>query len=115
MAKTSPMVSLNWRTLLNPAANAMSETFMAGGDQQGAGGLGAAGPRQGQRTGAEFVAEDPVELARGVAQPGGEPLDAVAVDDAVVDEPHGPAGDVGAQFQAGVPGTASGRQRLQAR
>ncbi len=29
MAKTSPMVSLNWRTLLNPAAKAMSETFMA--------------------------------------------------------------------------------------
>ena len=29
MANTSPMVSLNWRTLLNPAAKAMSEAFMA--------------------------------------------------------------------------------------
>ena len=28
MAKTSPMVSLNWRTLLKPAAKAMSATFM---------------------------------------------------------------------------------------
>ena len=28
MANTSPMVSLNWRTLLKPAAKAMSATFM---------------------------------------------------------------------------------------
>ena len=78
--------------------------FHGGGDQQGAGGLGAARPRQGQRAGAEFVAEDPVELARGVAEPGRQPLDAVAVDHAVIDQPHGPAGDIGAH----VPGRRAG-------
>ena len=65
-----------------------------GGHQQRARGLGPAGPGEGQRAGAEFVAEDPVQLPGRIAQACGEPLDAVAVDDAVVDQPHGPAGNI---------------------
>ena len=93
---------------LADAAEACSEGNVGGfhrcGDQQGARGLCPACPRQRQRSRAELVAQDPVELPRGVAQPGSEPFHAVAVDHTVVDEPHGPSRDVGAQ----VPGRRAG-------
>ena len=61
MSKTSPMVSLNWRTLLNPAANATSASYISVATSSSRG-LGAARPGQRQRAGAEFVAQDAVEL-----------------------------------------------------
>ena len=62
MAKTSTMVSLNCRTLLNPDEGDVCQ-FQGRGNQQRACGLGAACPGEGQRPCAEFVAEDPVQLA----------------------------------------------------
>ena len=53
------------------------------------------GPGQGQRPGPELGDEQAVEVPRGVAHPVGQPLDPVALDDAVGDQPHRPAGDVG--------------------
>ena len=42
------------------------------------------------------------EVARRVADPAGQPLDAVAVDDAVGDQPHRPAGHVGRDVPVGA-------------
>ena len=58
-------------------------------------GLRPAGPGQGERPGPELGDEQPVEVPRGVADPVREPLDPVALDDPVGDQPHRPAGDVG--------------------
>ncbi len=58
-------------------------------------GLRPAGPGQGERPGPELGDEQPVEVPRGVAHPVREPLDPVALDDPVGDQPHRAAGDVG--------------------
>ena len=94
-AYTSRIVSLNCRMLAKPAAKATSANGIVGRLDQDPGGLGATGPGQRERTGAELGGEQPVEVPRGVADPGGEALDAVALDDAVGDQPHRAAGDVG--------------------
>ena len=57
--------------------------------------LAALGPGQGQWPGAHFGGEETVELAGAVAEPAGQTFDAVAVDDAVANEPHGAGDDVG--------------------
>jgi hypothetical protein len=54
-------------------------------------------PGERQRPRPEFRGEHPVELALRITQSSGEPADAVALDDAVGDEPHRPGGEVGAQ------------------
>lgn len=56
--------------------------------------MGALGPGEGHGPGAEFRGELPLDLPGAVAEPRGEPGDALAVHDAVGDEPHGPADDV---------------------
>lgn len=76
--------------------------------------LGALRPGQGQRPGAELGAELPFDLAGRVAEPGGETGHALAVDDPVLDEPHGAGHGVGPGVPLGEPGLVSGRQRLQA-
>ncbi len=70
-----------------------------GGGQQNAGGVGALHASQAQRGGAQLVEGEALHLTHGVAQPGRQTVDALAVDDPVPDEPHGACGDVG----AGVP------------
>ena len=50
-----------------------------------------------ERPGAELRGDEPVELAHAVAEPRGEPGDALAVDDAVADQPHRARDDVGAR------------------
>jgi hypothetical protein len=51
---------------------------------------------QRERPGAELGGEEPVDLARAVAEPRREALDAALVDDAVRDQAHGAGDDVGA-------------------
>ena len=60
------------------------------GLDQGPGGLGALRPRQRQRSGAELVGEQPIEVADAVAEPVREAGHAFTVDDAVGDQPHRP-------------------------
>ncbi len=74
--------------------------------------LGASGTGQGQRTGAELGGEHPAEVARRVADPLREPVDAVAVDDAVGDQPHRAAGDVGGDVPVGAAGRRVGQAPL---
>ena len=51
-------------------------------------------------------------MARAVAEPLGEALDAVALDDAVGDQPHRPAGGVRGQVPLGRPGGGAGQAPL---
>ena len=69
--------------------------------QQHAGRLAALGPGQGQRPGAHLGGDEAVELAGAVAEAAGQTLDALAVDDAVTDEAHGPRHDVGSHVPLG--------------
>ena len=67
--------------------------------------LAALRPRQGQRTGPHFGGDEAVQLAGAVAQTAGQALDPLPVDDAVADQAHGPADDIG----PGVPLGRAGR------
>ena len=62
--------------------------------EQDPGRLAALGARQRERTTAHLCRDQAVELARAVAQPLGQPLDAFAVDDPVADQAHGACDDV---------------------
>jgi len=79
------------------------------------GGLGALGPGQRQRPRTHAGHQQALDLARTVPEPASQARDALSVDHAVSDEPHGPAYHVGSRVHSGDPGVASGRQRLQAR
>jgi len=72
-----------------------------GGLDQQPGGLCACGPRQRQRAGTELGAQLPLELTAAVAEPRGQPGDALAVDDPVGDQSHRPRGQVGALVPLG--------------
>ena len=63
--------------------------------------LAALGPGQGERAGAHLGGDEAVELAGAVAEPAGQALDALAVDDAVADQPHGAGHDVGPDVPLG--------------
>jgi hypothetical protein len=63
-------------------------------DQQ-PGGVRPVRPGQRERPGSQLGREHPVEMALGVAEPGGEPRDPVALDHTVGDQAHGPRGEVG--------------------
>ena len=109
------MVSLNWRMLPNPAAKATSASggaVVARSDPRGlrpVARASASGP-------APSSARSSRVRCRGrVPEAGGQAVDALALDDAVGDEPHGARGEVVGRSQSGEPGIASGRQRLQAR
>ncbi len=71
-------------------------------------GLGPLGPGDGQRPGAELGPHQPLELAHAVAEPAGQAVDALAVDDTVGDGPHGPGHDVGADVPLGRAGRRVG-------
>ena len=66
-----------------------------GGLDQHARGLRPAGPGEGERAGAVLLGDHAVELARRVAQGPGEPVDSLALDQPVGDQPHRAGGDVG--------------------
>ena len=63
--------------------------------EQDAGRLAALGPGQRQWPGADLGGDEAVQLAGAVAEAVGQALDALAVDDAVADEAHGPCDGVG--------------------
>ncbi|UTI00565.1 hypothetical protein SRIMHP_41165 (plasmid) [Streptomyces rimosus subsp. rimosus] len=67
----------------------------AGGLEEQPRGVRAPGPRQGHGPGAQLGRELPLHLPRAVPQPPREAADALPVDHAVVDEPHGAADQVG--------------------
>ncbi len=73
--------------------------------------------RPGERDGAraQFGGELALYLPGAVAEAYGEPGHPLEVDDAVADHAHGTAYDIGAYVHSAEPGTASGRQRRQAR
>ena len=67
-----------------------------------AGRVGAPCPGQGQRCRSELLGEQPTEVARGVAHPPGQPVHALAVDQAVGDQPHRATGDIGGDVPLGA-------------
>ena len=71
-------------------------------------GLRSARPGQGERAGAGAVDQESLDLAGGVAQPGGQARHTLAVDDAVVDEPHGAGDGVGSEVPVRGTGRAAG-------
>ena len=73
VAKTSRIVSLNCRTLANPAANAIVRQRRVGRLDQQARGLRALRAGQRERAGAELGGEHPVQVPLGVAEPVGQP------------------------------------------
>ena len=97
VANTSRTVSLNWRMLGKPAANATSVNGSVGRLDQQAGGLGALGAGERERAGAELGDELAVQVALAEAEPPREAGDALALDHAVADQPHRAADRVGAQ------------------
>ncbi len=80
--------------------------------EQHTSGLGALGAGECQRPRAELLGQEPGEMARGVADAGGEPLHAVAVDHPVGDQPHRTAGDVGGDVPVGAAGRGVGKTAL---
>jgi len=71
------------------------------------------GPRERERPRPQVGQQVPPDLALAVAQVAGQPGDALALDDAVGDEAHRPAGHVALEVPGGRAGTAPGMQRLQ--
>ena len=65
-------------------------------------------PGNGQRSGADLGRDEAVQLAHAVAESTGETLDALAVDGAVPEEPHGPGDDVGPSVPFGRAGGGVG-------
>ncbi len=63
--------------------------------------LAALRPSESERSRADLHADDTVQLAGAVAETPGQPLDPLAVHDAVSDEPHGPGHDVGPDVPLG--------------
>ena len=95
------IVSLNWRMLANPAANATSVNGSVGGLDQDAGGVGPAGPRQGEGPGTDRRREEAIEVPLADGHAPGEAADALAVDEAVGDQLHRPADEVAADVPLG--------------
>ena len=57
--------------------------------------MGPLRPCQRERAGAELVGELAVQVPRAVVEPSGQPGNTFPVDDAVGDEPHGAADEIG--------------------
>jgi hypothetical protein len=96
-AKTCWTVSLNIRTVANPAATATSVIDKVGGLDQDPSSLGPLCPGQSEGSGLQLGPEMALDLARPVRQSSREAANAFSVyDDAVGDEAHGPGQHVGA-------------------
>ena len=83
-----------------------------GADEQHPGGVRAVGAAERERPRAEFGGEQPGEVPRGVSEPPREPRHALALDDAVGDEPHRARGGVAAQVPLGRSGRRLGQAAL---
>ena len=108
IAKTARIVSLNWRMLAKPAANAICANGSVGRLDQHPRGLRPLGAGQRDRTGADLGDELAVQVPLAVAEPAGEPGDALAVDDAVGDQPHRATDEVGPLVPLRRPGRRVG-------
>src|SRR5690606_6117747 len=75
-----------------------------GGLEQDPGGVGALRAGEGDGSGADLGGELALHLPGAVAEPCGEPGDALAVDDTVGDQPHGTADHVGPHVPLGGAG-----------
>ena len=100
-ANTARTVSLNWRTLANPAAKATSVI----GRSVVSSSTRAVWARWARASaigpGADLVDQRAVHLPLGVAQPPGQARDAVAVDDAVGDQAQRAADEIAAHVPLG--------------
>ncbi len=109
---TARIVSLNWRMLPNPDANATS----AAGSEVEVSSARAVCARCARESasgpGAELGGEHAGEVARRVPESGGEARHALALDDAVGDEAHGACGEVVAQVPLGGAGHRVGQAPL---
>ena len=76
------------------------------------GGLRALHPGERERTGAEFVGEQPVQVTFAVAEPTGESGNTLSLDGAVGDEAHRPADEILAGVPFGRPGRGVGPTSL---
>src|SRR5215213_9330419 len=94
---TSRSVSLNWRTLENPAAYATSVTDS---------------PGERERTRSELLGEHPRHVPRRVAEEIGEPADARPLHDAVPDESHRTRGESALDVPLGAPRHGLGEAAL---
>ena len=83
-----------------------------GGLDQHPSGLRPLRPGQRQRARAELGGEHPGEVAGGVSHAAGESLDALAVDDAVGDQPHRPAGSGRGDVPVGTARSGIGQAAL---
>ena len=97
-------MSLNWRTLANPEANAISVTGSAVVCSSTRAVCARWARARATGPAPELGGELALHLAGAVAEPHGEPRDALAVDDSVTDQPHGPADDIGAHVPLGGAG-----------
>ena len=96
VANTSWIVSLNCRTLANPARERDVGDRQVGGLEQHARGLRALGAGQRERPGADLGDQRAVHLPLGVAEPPRQAGHAVAIDDAVADQAQRPADEIAA-------------------
>ena len=111
-AYTSRTVSLNWRTLPKPAANAMSVIDIEEVSISTRAVCARCAPRQRERSGTELVGDEARQVTAAVPEPAGETGDALAVDDAVGDEAHRPGNDVAAHVPFGRAGRGVGTATL---
>src|ERR1700733_2355802 len=80
--------------------------------EQDSGGLRALSAGEGEWTGADSIEEPAVDVALGVAQARGKTAHALAVDNAVGDQPHGAPDEVGANIPCGRAGRGVGTTAL---
>ena len=97
IAKIWRIVSLNWRMLEKPAANATSRERQLGRLDQHAGALGALRTSERDRARADLGGQLPVQVPLAVAEPLAEFGDASAVDDAVGDQAHRAPDQIGSR------------------
>ena len=111
----SRTVSLNWRTLPNPAAKAISvkSRWVVSMSTRAVWARCARAMASGPAPSSSVISR--VDVALAVSEALGEAAHAFAVDDAVGDEPHRPGDGVPRASHSGEPGEASGRHRLHAR
>ena len=95
-ANTARIVSLNWRMLANPLANAICESGTSVVSMRIRARLRPLRAGERDRTGPDLGDELPVQVALAVVELAGEAGDALAVDDAVRDQAHRPPDEVGA-------------------
>ena len=96
-AKIARTVSLNCRRLAKAGREGDVVERQGGRLDQQARGLGPLGSRKVERARPELLDEQAAQVPGAVGESASEAFDALAIDHAVGDEPHGAAGHVGSQ------------------